>query len=396
MDSKRAPIKTNLVSETATGQYVILHVFPSFEIGGSQMRFAQLAHELGPTFHNKIISLSGNWDALKLVESLDNCDATPTPSMDAGIVERISLIREQLKENPPDLLVTYNWGSIEYGLANLFFNLCPHIDIEDGFGPTEGKRRLFRRNLMRRIVYRRSAAVVVPSKTLSNIAQCEWGVKPCQIHFIPNGINSSRFSSSQFNKDVKLATLKKYGIENTQIPVIGTIATLRKEKNIQRLIRAFNICRKTQKANLVIVGSGPELELLKQKAALSPYASSIIFTGHIARPEDIIGGFDLLALASDTEQMPLSVLESMAAGKTIVAVDVGDIKAMVSQSNQKYICHKNTAALAEGLNMALSDKAELKAIGEDNIRKVTSDYELKDMIHSYGQLFLNAINNKQS
>ena len=85
-----------------------------------------------------------------------------------------------------DLLVTYNWGSIEWALANGAAEI-PHIHIEDGFGPEESKRQFPRRVWTRRLALRRSI-VVVPSLTLKEMAFKVWHLNKASVRYIPNGI----------------------------------------------------------------------------------------------------------------------------------------------------------------------------------------------------------------
>ena len=66
------------------------------------------------------------------------------------------------------LLVTSNWGSIEWAIANLDSRVR-HLHLEDGFGPEETDRQLLRRVCTRFLVLRRST-VVVPSRTLYAVA----------------------------------------------------------------------------------------------------------------------------------------------------------------------------------------------------------------------------------
>ena len=47
------------------------------------------------------------------------------------------------------------------------------------------------------------------------------------------------------------------------------------------------------------------------------------FAGQMLNPERALGLLDIFALSSDTEQMPLSLLEAMAAALPVVATDVG-------------------------------------------------------------------------
>ena len=45
--------------------------------------------------------------------------------------------RAALRDIAPDLLVTSNWGSIEWAVARIATGV-PHLHMEDGFGPEEG------------------------------------------------------------------------------------------------------------------------------------------------------------------------------------------------------------------------------------------------------------------
>ena len=54
-----------------------------------------------------------------------------------------------LRELRPDLLLTYNWGAVDWGMANALFPVCRHVHFEDGFGPDEFAGQLRRRILGR-------------------------------------------------------------------------------------------------------------------------------------------------------------------------------------------------------------------------------------------------------
>ena len=86
--------------------------------------------------------------------------------------------------------------------------------------------------------------------------------------------------------------------------VVGTVVTLRPEKNFARLLRAFALVSRDLSCRLVMVGDGPEkprLEKLAQKLGVSACLS---FTRYIADTGPLYGTLDIFALTSDTEQMP--------------------------------------------------------------------------------------------
>ena len=132
----------------------------------------------------------------------------------------------------PALLVTYNWGAIEWALAATFTNI-PYVHVVDGFGPEEAERQLARRVWFRRLALARCSRIVVPSRTLHRLAKEVWRLPDNRIVHIPNGIDADRFARQP---DAQL--LSALGIPRDR-RIVGTVATLRPEKNIARLLRAF-------------------------------------------------------------------------------------------------------------------------------------------------------------
>jgi len=354
----------------------ILHVFPSFQLGGSQRRFAALANHFGARYRHTVISLDGQEDALQLVEPHVSLVMGPAHRK-MGMLASMGHARRIIRDINPDVLVTYNWGAMEWAAANIFCGKR-HIHIEDGFGPEEAHGQIYRRVLFRRLVLNVRSTLVLPSHTLKFIAQDIWRISAERIAFIPNGIPTARFASAQHNP-----SLKFYG----HGPVIGTVATLRKEKALERLIQAFTIIRKRRSARLVIVGDGPEREALEEIARTAGVASCVTFPGSLSAPEKAVCGFNVFALSSDTEQMPLSILEAMSAGLPIAATDVGDVRRLVSDANQPYIVPKDAAKLAEAIESLLNEPALQQRIGEDNQTRAAREYDEQTMFARYDQLF---------
>jgi len=169
------------------------------------------------------------------------------------------------------------------------------------------------------------------------------------------------------------------------------VATLRAEKNLGRLLRAFAMIDDGLGAGLgprlVIVGDGPERAGLEAMARDLGVAERVMFAGHQSDPSGFYAGFDVFALSSDTEQMPLSVLEAMAAGLPVVATDVGDVRAMVALGNARWLCAREDGALARALGDALGDAAGREAVGAANQHKTLREYAQEAMFAAYGALF---------
>jgi len=354
----------------------ILHVFPSFQLGGSQRRFAALANHFGARYQHTIVSLDGCTDATDLIlpQIPHQILSLARPARFLSSLAAYNCIRAVA----PNLLVTHNWGSMNWVVANLFCRVR-HFHIEDGFGPEEINKQLWRRVLFRRLILNMSSTVILPSRTLVKLAAEIWKIAAKRIVYIPNGIPCARFSAS-------LNAQSKAKFRGTG-PIIGTVATLRKEKALGRLISAFRDLRSETPLRLVIVGDGPErcaLEALVDSLGIS---HSVTFTGGLSQPETAIGAFNIFAISSDTEQMPLSVLEAMAAGLPIAATDVGDIRSMVAPDNLPFVVSKHGDALTGALRSLLSAPSHAHSIGAANHARAVAEFDERVMFARYGEIF---------
>jgi glycosyltransferase involved in cell wall biosynthesis len=347
---------------------LLLHVFPTFAVGGAQVRFAALANRYPRAWRHAIVAMDGDL-ACRARLAPDLAASFPAVALVKGdTLGNLRRCRRALLALRPDLLVTYNWGSIEWALANLLVRI-PHVHVEDGFGPEERDRQLPRRVWTRRLALRR-AVVVLPSRTLERIARGVWRLP--QVCTIPNGVDLASFAPANGGGE---------GAE----PVIGTVAALRPEKNLARLLEAFALL--PSPARLVIVGDGPERAALEGLASRLGLAGAVDFFGHQADPRWALRSFDLFALSSDTEQMPLSVLEAMASGLAVAATDVGDVAAMLAEENRPFVVAPEAGALAQAMATLLADPRRRQAIGAANRARAERAFDQEVMFAAYAALF---------
>ena len=363
----------------------ILHVFPSFELGGSQRRMTTYLNASKAPHNHLIYAMDDCYDAAELSDHFRAARIPPDLIPKNNMIGAIRGCRKALRQIQPDLLVTYNWGSIEWAMANRLPKRCPTIHIQDGFGEDERSGEIPSRRFLRKLVYRRCNRVIVPSNQLAALARGSWGLPDDRLLYVPNGIDTSLFDRAA---DMRLLT--SHGLTPAE-PVIGTVARLNPEKNIGRLIEAFSLIEnKHTAARLVVVGDGIGMAPLKMLAERICERDRVVFTGTINEPQKIVPAFNIFALSSDTEQMPISVLEAMAAGKPIASTDVGDIKTMVAEGNRPFIQGLEADELATSLDTLLSDPALARSLGDANQALVRQRYSLDGMVDTYDRLFVEA------
>lgn len=342
----------------------------------------EIVTALAPDRLHHFVALDGKRTALSMLgEGVRHVVHEPAIRRTGGLsLANLHGLRSLLRQVQPELLLTYNWGAIEAVLANRVRPLAPHVHFEDGFGPDEAAgRQRPRRVWTRRIALSGVSRVVVPSHTLQRIALDSWRLDPARVTYIPNGIHLQRF-----------ARLPSEGVRTGPEVVIGTVAALRPEKNLSRLLRVF--ARLPEHTRLVICGDGPERRRLEDEAASLGIISRTSFTGHQQEPETVLARLDVFALTSDTEQMPYSVIEAMAAGLPVVATDVGDVRRMLPEEGQILVAAPaGEERLAGFLMRLIEDPDGRRQIGDANRSHALAHYGRERMLQRYADLIGNLI-----
>ncbi len=358
----------------------ILHIHSTFAPGGKELRAARLMNAFGSRATHSIISgMPGELGAQGAIDA----QVSVTFPLDAPpLVGKPSLARFEALARfmiGYDLVLTYNWGAMDAVLARrMHAKDCPPlIHHEDGFNEDEAGGLKRERNWYRRLALPGAHALVVPSELLEGIAVRTWRQPRARVHRIANGIAVDRFAGKPSLKSLPGFTRRKGDL------VIGTIAGLRRVKNLPRLVAAFAPLAAT--ARLVIVGQGPEREAIVTEAERHGVGARVHLPGFVGDPASFVGMFDIFALSSDSEQAPISVLEAMAAGLPVAAPDVGDIRAMVSEENRPFVVAPGdlTGALA-----ALYADPVLRArVGAANRARVAADFDERVMVARYAKLY---------
>jgi glycosyltransferase involved in cell wall biosynthesis len=358
---------------------VLLHAFSTFKLGGPQARFVQLANAFGPQYHHVVAAMDNCFDAGERLGPQVSWQPLPLLVKKGGTLTNRAAFRQVLKAQRPDLLLSYNWGAIEWAAAN-WPQVVPHVHVEDGFGPEEATRQLPRRVWMRRALLGWCGVpVVVASRQLERIATQVWKLPANKVQFIPNGVAIDPC----YIEKRRLALIDKGQL------TIGTVAGLRPEKNIARLIKAFAAVRAQQAARLIVVGSGPELPALQQLAASLGVADDVEFTGYLADPISRLIEFDLFALSSDTEQLPIAMLEAMACGIPVVATRVGDVTQIMPSVSQDALAAVNDSSFSATLIRAVEKRFAWNIWATAGQTIATTHYSLASMQYHWQLAFDN-------
>ena len=146
------------------------------------------------------------------------------------------------------------------------------------------------------------------------------------VHVVPNGVDPERFLPPSHDRP-----------RHEERPVrVGFVGTLKPWHAVEDLIEAFaRLHGRDGNTRLLIVGDGPQRHILEAKVAACGAHDAVDFHGAVAPAEvpPLLASMDVAVVPySPAEKFyfsPLKLFEYMAAGRAIVAAEIGQMKTFV-------------------------------------------------------------------
>ncbi len=367
----------------------ILHLHSTFDAGGKELRCVALINAFAEADHAIVSGDPHHRAAARALLPKAQVSWPAFPPLSGkpwpGRLNRLGAAMAGY-----DLVCTYNWGAMDAAMAHTLFadvhKLPPLVHHEDGFNEDEATRLKPARNWYRRFALGRSAALVVPSRTLEAIALEAWDQPRSRVRLIANGIDLKGYARSP-RRDALPRLVKQKGEL-----WLGTLAGLRAVKNLAALVRACAAL--PAQWQLVIGGDGPEREAILAEAVRLGIEDRVHLPGFVDA-KTAVGLFDLFALSSHSEQAPIAVLEAMAAGLAVAAPRVGDVGAMVASDNGPFLTAPgDEPALIAAIGRLAADPAARARIGAANRVKVRAEFDRAAMIERYRALYWGVMGRK--
>lgn len=157
-------------------------------------------------------------------------------------------------------------------------------------------------------------AVIVPTEAMERHLR-DLGVGT-RIEVVPSGIDVNLFGAGRRREDLRARLGVPAGAK-----MVVSVGRLGREKNVELTLEAFG--RLDGPAHLVIVGAGPHREVLERRARRDGLAGRTTFAGELDRVAlpDVYASADALIFTSTSETQGLVLVEALATGLPVVAVD---------------------------------------------------------------------------
>ncbi|HAI20933.1 MAG TPA: glycosyltransferase family 4 protein [Clostridiales bacterium UBA8153] len=193
----------------------------------------------------------------------------------------------------------------------------------------------------------RADAVIAPTGSIKELLQEEGVRSPLRV--VPTGVDPGEFSHSDPGWARQTLHLEPGR------PVIVSVGRLGAEKNLEFLIRVAG--RLDDRVTLVMVGDGPLREQLETLVRQLGLAGRVKFSGQLDRPElgSVLKAACLMVFSSHTDTQGVVLLEALAAGLPVVAVDAPGARDMVTPGVNGFLTPPDEACFAQAVKTLLDD-----------------------------------------
>lgn len=191
---------------------------------------------------------------------------------------------------------------------------------------------------------------------------------PRSLHVVRNGIDLLHFQTGQ--------------AAVTDQPVLIGVGSLVGIKRWDRLIStAATLKQDHYRFRVRIVGDGPQMNHLRQFAGSLGLAGTVAFPGQLDDIPSELNRASLLVHTSEIEGCPNVVMEAMASGRPVVAMDSGDIGALVEHGRTGFVVSQGREQdLALYIGRILSDPQLRRRMGEAGRDKAVREFGLDRLL----------------
>ncbi len=167
--------------------------------------------------------------------------------------------------------------------------------------------------------------------------------------------------------------------------LVGSIGRLDRVKGHDVLLRAIAT---VDGVRLIILGEGQERSALEQLAVDLGVSDRLDLLGWVDNPRAHLPSFDVMVLPSRSEGFPLAVVETMLAGRPVVATRVGSIAEAVADGETGFLIDKDDANSLAAVLRRLRDDPSLRArLGQRGREVASTRFTVEQMAKRYERLW---------
>ena len=369
----------------------VLVMVDSFDMGGAESQTVLLARLLlsDGRYGVHVACLRREGALLPEIESLGLGEIPEfrlTSFYDLNMLKQLRTFRSYLRNHQIDVVHPQSFYTNIFAITGAFLARVP---ARIAFRGDTGGWRSEAQEFVERWSYRLSHLVHANSDAVKKFL-VQQGVPERKIMTVYNGLDMSRVMPPP--STTREQALALFGLPDNR-PLITIVANMRHEiKNHRMFIRmAQRVNEAFPQAAFVLAGEGELTEEIKALAASAGLADDTFFIGRCDNIAELLFVSDVCVLTSWAEGFSNSILEYMAAGRPVVATDVGGASEAIAHGESGYVVKSDDdERMAEHVLTLLRDPERARQMGNsgrDRVREHFSDrVQLKNTTAMYERL----------
>lgn len=342
----------------------VLHVISEMGAGGAEAVVAGMVRS-GPDFgwESGVASGGGHRTEALRMQGFPTFDVPVARRRASGVLRAASACRTAVRSFRPDVVVAHNVSASL--VARLAARRTPVVTVFHGVAEADlgGAARILRRT---------SRAVVAVAE--ASAERLRAGGLTAEV--IPNAV-----FVEQARVD-RAAVRGMLGI-GPDVPVALCPARLEPQKRHDVLLEAWAL---VAGAVLLLAGDGSLRADLERQADELGLTERVRFLGTRCDVPDLLEAAEVTVLTSDWEGMPIAVLESLAAGRPVVASDVDGVREVLAGGGGVLVPRRDPEAAAAALASLLFDTRARSAAAERGRAAVERHHDPHTFMKSYDEL----------
>ncbi len=215
--------------------------------------------------------------------------------------------------------------------------------------------------------------VIAPSNSVANKLR-KRGVKT-PIKNIPTGVYLKKFANADGNSLRSKLTIPP------DAKVIGYLGRLAKEKNLEFLSNAVaSYINSRADYHFLVIGDGHSKTVIKNIFRSYNLENRLHFTGCLSG-QDLIDGYhamDVFAFASKSETQGMVLIEALAAGLPIVALDASGVREVVNDKiNGRLVANEDIVEFTDALNWVFTLTRDNRKILLASVKQTAAQFSMR-------------------
>ena len=367
----------------------VLHFTNSLARGGAEEHILTLLRGLDRKFFRLHLVCPPALAALLKADLPDDVELIPIELRKPSQISAAFGLRRVLRQRRVEVLHSHLFYSSLFASPIGWSAGVPVIVETQHLRESWRKGWLKSRFLIDRVVGRFVDCYIAVSEANARYLVHDKGLPTRKIMVIRNGCDLRRFDPAA---EAPVHLKRELGFADGD-PVVLVVGRLEPQKGHHVLLEAFLVVRKGFcNARLVCVGEGSLRNDLEAKTHLWGLEDAVRFVGFQANVPDWLALADFTVLPSFYEGLPIAAIESLAAGRPMVASDVdGTPEVVVDGKSGLTVPPGDASALADAICRLLRDTNLRRTMGLEGRRWVEENFSQEHQVRLTQELYINAV-----